>query len=297
MQAVDRTIEGTSGHLIGLAVSDSALLRAFAEAQPRVVDVTASIAPGAAEVGRTGTWGLGFHAHGEMLVRKGPLRGILPGAIVKHLRDVRARHVVLCAEARGESRKLEDTSPLRYRDWLFAATGADSLGPGFAARVQASLPTYAFSHKLHPTAEEAVMMVAMGALERANARDTRDLTTRATQRAIGAACAELRRLADEGAQVKLLVTLHVPGHLFVFALGRPIWLARFRGAGEAARHGRLPRHEHLRAMVIGDRTAEPQAVVDPTHRERPPEVVAWERLPEGLAAEIDASCNLVQFPV
>ena len=171
--------------LIGLAVSDAALLRAFAEAHRGVLDVTASW-PGPP----SGMWGIGFHAHGEMLVRKGPLRdrkGTEGGLVAGHLRDIRARHVVIVAERHDVMHKLEDCSPLRYRDWLFAATGADSLGAGFAERVQAQLPTYAFSTKRYPTADEAVMMLIMSALERMNARDTRDLTTRAIQRALGAA--------------------------------------------------------------------------------------------------------------
>jgi len=264
--------------LIGLAVSDAALLRAFADAHKRVLDVTASWS--AVPTG-IGMWGIGFHAHGEMLVRKGPLRGHVPGAMAGHLKDVRARHVVLVAEVHDTSRKLEDCSPLRYRDWLFAATGAHTLGAQFAERVQAELPTYAFATKRHPTPDEAVMMLVMSALERANARDTRDLTTRAIQRALGTAAERLRGLADDISKVELLVTLHVNGHLFVFAIGRPIWVARFRGTGDVVRPGRFTRNEHLRALVIGDKTNEE---------------VAWEQLPPGLGAEVDIACDLFQFP-
>lgn len=268
--------------LVGLAVSDASLLKTFAEAHTRELDVAAAIPRASPH----GTWGIGFHAHGEMLVRKGPLRSLesggagAPGSIVSHLKDVRARQVVLTAEARAEARKLEDCAPLRYRDWLFSATGADSLGPGFAERVQAELPTYAFAAKRGATADEAVMMLIMASLERMNARDTRDLTTRAIQRAIGAAAQRLRALAGDH-RPELLALLHVNGHLFAFAIGRPMWVARFRGTGEAARPGRLMRHEHLRALLIGDRTTE---------------AASWEQLPAGLAAEIDTSCELVQFP-
>ncbi len=264
--------------LVGLAVSDAALLRAFAEAQPRVLDVTASWD---ATTATNGMWGIGFHAHGEMLVRKGPLRGHVPGAMARHLKDVRARHVVLVAEVHDTARKLEDCSPLRYRDWLFAATGAHTLGDTFTTRVQAELPSYAFATKRHPTHEEAAMMLVMAALERANARDTRDLTTRAIQRALGAAAERLRTLADDVSKVELLVTLHVNGHLFVFAIGRPVWIARFRGTGDAVRPGRFVRNEHLRALVIGDKTSDS---------------VGWEQLPTGLGAEVDIACELVQFP-
>jgi len=265
--------------LVGLTVSDAALLKTFAEAHVRELDVAAAIPRPSPH----GTWGIGFHAHGEMLVRKGPLRGLesaATGAIVSRFKDVRARHVVLSAEARAEARKLEDCAPLRYRDWLFAASGAHTLGPGFAERVQAELPTYAFAGKRGATADEATMMLIMSVLERMNARDTRDLTTRAIQRAIGVAAERLRALAGDH-RPELMVMLHVDGCLFTFAIGRPIWVARFRGTGEAARPGRLMRHEHLRALLIGDRTTD---------------APIWEQLPAGLAAEVDASCELVQFP-
>jgi hypothetical protein len=284
-----RMTAGSRQALIGLAVSDASLLRAFAEAHSQVLDLHAGWDVGAA---RHGMWGLGFHAHGEMLVRKGPLRtlagsptaaapSLSAAGLIAQLRDVRARHLVLVAEQAEAQKKLEECSPLRYRDWLFATTGADTLGAGFAERVQATLPTYAFSHKHHPSHDEAVMMLMMAALERMNARDTRDLTTRAIQRAIGVAAEELRTLAEDVARVALLAMLHVNGNLFVMAIGRPIWLARFRGTGDAARPGRLMRHDHLRALVIGDRTRAE---------------VAWEELPPGLGAEIDGGCEVIQFP-
>jgi hypothetical protein len=271
----------TSQTLIGLAVSDGALLKAFAEGHPRLLDVAASSEDDASN--KHGHWGLGFHSHGEMLVRKGPLSALKPQAMPHYLRDVRARHAILVAEreVQAHSRRLEDCMPLRYRDWLFAATGTVSLGPGFAERVQAELPTYAFSHKRHPSHEEAVMMLIMASLERANARDTRDLTTRAIQKALTLAASSMRRLASDPDRASLLTLLHVHGHVFAFAIGRPLWIARFRGAGEAVRPGRLPRHEHLRVIVVGDRT-DPDA--------------AWELVPAGLGVEIDHGCEVGHFP-
>lgn len=260
--------------LIGMAVSDVALLKAFAEGHQQVLDVTSGLTPG-----ERGTWGVGFCAHGEMLVRKGPLSSLREGGVAPHLRDIRARHVLLFAETSALAKKLEDCSPLRYRDWLFAATGTETLGPSFAETVQAKLPTYAFSTRRHPGADEAVMMLIMAALERANARDTRDLTTRAIQRAVGVAAGQLLEIG--GPDIAMLAMLHVSGHLFAFSLGRPLWMTRFRGTGDAARAGRLPRHEHLRALVIGDRTG----------------VGNWEELPAGLGVEVDSTCEIKTFPI
>lgn len=262
--------------LIGLAVSDVSLLKAFAEGHQETLDVTATLGD---VRGARGTWGVGFHSHGEMLVRKGPLTSLRAGGVAPHLRDIRARHVMLYGETVDVAKKLEDCSPLRYRDWLFAATGAESLGEGFPQIVQERLPTYAFSTRRQPGHDEALMMLAMSALEKKNARDTRDLTTRAIQRAIGAVAGELVALGQDKAQV--LAMLHVAGHLFAFTLGRPLWVQRFRGSGEPARAGRLPRHDHLRAMVLGDRTG----------------AGAWEELPAGLGVEVDATCELTTFPL
>ncbi|MCC6625672.1 MAG: hypothetical protein IT385_30840 [Deltaproteobacteria bacterium] len=256
--------------VLGLAVSDASLLRTFAEAHPRQLDVLA--AAGATQ----GSWGLGFHAHGEMLIKKGPLtRGTSLG---RHLKDIRARHIVLVADGDSDNRHLEERCPLRYRDWLFAMTGGASLGPDFPRRVQAELPTYAFSGKRHPTAEEAVMMVIMEALERQNARDTRDLTTRAIQRAIGLAAERLRGLAE---RPEIVVMLHLPAFLFAFGIGRSVWIARFRGAGDGGRPGRVGRNDHLRAVLVGD---------------HPGEAAAWEAVGQGLAIEVDAACDVQPFP-
>ncbi len=259
--------------LIGLVVSDVALLKAFAEGHKQVLDVTSGLAAD------RGTWGVGFHSQGEMLIRKGPLTALKETGVAPHLKDIRARHVMLFAETSTHAKKLEDCSPLRYRDWLFAATGADSLGAGFAEAVQARLPTYAFSTRRQPGNDEAVMMLTMAALERQNARDTRDLTTRAIQKAVGIAAGQVAELAPSDAS--FLAMVHVSGHLFAFALGRPLWLQRFRGTGDAARAGRLPRHEHLRALVIGDKTGEG----------------VWEEVPLGLGVEVDASCEVHTFPL
>lgn len=260
--------------LIGLAVSDAALLKAFAEGHRDALDVTAPLG----ELhDKRGTWGVGFHSHGEMLVRKGPLATLRDG-VAPHLRDIRARHVVLYAETTALAKKLEDCSPLRYRDWLFAASGGDSLGSGFAEAVQAKLPTYAFSTRRHPGNDEALMMLAMNALEKKNARDTRDLTTRAIQRAVAQTADEVRALAPDA---NVIALLHVAGHLFAFGVGRDLFVQRFRGTGEPARAGRLPRHEHLRAVVLGDRTHDG----------------TWEAIAPGLGVEIDASCEVHTFPL
>lgn len=256
--------------VLGLAVSDASLLRMFAEAHPRQLDVLA-----AASATR-GMWGMGFHAHGEMLIKKGPLTPST--SIVKHLKDIRARHVVLVADGDSDNRHLEEHCPLRYRDWLFAMTGGASLGADFAAKVQAELPTYAFSEKRHPTAEEAVMMLVMDALERQNARDTRDLTTRAIQRALGSAAERLRGLADKPDAV---VMLHVHGLLFAFGAGRALWIARFRGVGDAVRPGRTGRNDHLRAVLVAD---------------HPGEGAAWEQVGLGLGVEVDVACDVQPFP-
>lgn len=261
--------------MLGVAVSDAALLRTFAEAHSKPLEIATPAGP------HEGVWGIGFHSHGEMLTKKGPMnRG---ASMLKHLRDVRARHVVLVSDTDAPSRHLDDRVPLRYRDWLFAMTGEATLGADFARAVQAELPTYAFSQKRQPSPEEAALMVFMDALERVNARDTRDLTTRAIQRAVAVAAAKIRTLSPDAAA---LFMLHVPGTLITLGIGRPVWVARFRGAGEVVRHphpahARPARSEHLKAVLIGDRTSDG---------------VPWEPLGEGLAAELDAGCDVLPFP-
>jgi len=101
--------------LTGVVVNDASLMASFAKLYADTVDVS--------DAGARGTWGLGFHGNGEMLVKKAPLGGAIGPAAV--LAGVRARHVVLAANGDPAPRRtVEDAQPLRYRDCGGAGLGA-----------------------------------------------------------------------------------------------------------------------------------------------------------------------------
>lgn len=263
--------------LLQLAVSDASLLGTFAASVRRNLD-----GPASATTPTTGTWGMGLSMSGELLVRKGPLgAGFTPSRI---LSDLRARQVLLAVDSAPTPRHLEERPPLRHRDWLFAASGTTSLGPGFAAAAQALLPTYAFSHRRFPENGEALMMLLMAGLERANARDIRDLTTRAVQRGLADGVRVIRRVMAETRVSEtppgVVVGLHLDGWLFTLPIGRPAWYTVHHGTGPDPRPGRPPRHEHLRGLVVSD--APPEGVND----------VVWVSGQQGLEVGLDVEPRL-----
>ncbi|TNF29421.1 MAG: hypothetical protein EP329_15795 [Deltaproteobacteria bacterium] len=230
--------------LTGVVVSDATLLASFVGLHADLMDVS--------DLGRRGTWGLGFHGNGEMLIKRAPLGGMARPAEV--LATVRARHVVLSADGDpGPRRTLVEAQPLRYRDWLFAASGTSTLGDDFVARVQETTTSTSFAAKRGATPEEALMMVFIDALYRGHARDTRKLPVATLREAIAEGSARLRELAG-AERLSLAVLLHAHEQLFAVPLGRPLFVNSFSGAshGRTERTAEARRLAHLRAVAVSD---------------------------------------------
>ena len=264
--------------LIQVAVSDASLLGPFCASVRPHLDGPATV-----EGPATGTWGLGFASGGELLVRKGPLTPAWRAG--EALMKLSARHLLVATDSAPAPRHLEERQPLRHRDWLFAASGTESLGPAFATAAQALLPTYAFSHRRFPEPTEALMMLLMAGLERANARDVRDLTTHAMQRGLADGVAVIRRVMAETRVTEkppgVVIGLHLDGWLFTLPVGRPVWYTQHQGTGPDPRPGRPPRHDHLRGLVISD--APPEGIRD----------VVW--LPGDTGLEVGLDCEPRRF--
>lgn len=230
--------------LMGVVVNDATLLRALVERHAGVFDL--------GPLGRRGFWGLGFRGNGEVLIKRSPLAAARETAAV--LRDVRARHVVLAADGAPASRRLlEDAQPLRYRDWLFAASGTDALGDGFVAAAQAATRLSTFSARRAVTPDEALMLVFMDALYLGHVRDTRKLETDALRAAVVAGAAVVRELAGDAADA-LAVCLCGHDHLYATSLGRPLHTAVVTGEAWAreARSTAARQQAHLRALLVSD---------------------------------------------
>jgi|GEM_PF-1321456 len=234
--------------LIQLAVSDASLLPAFVASMAVPLDALVADAPPG------GSWGVGEVVGGDILIRKGPLRA--PFRPSQLLAETRARQLVVCLDTTKDPRHLDERQPLRHRDWLVTASGVDSLGPGFAAAAQAILPTYAFSHRQFPNPAEALMMLMMAALERRNARDIRDLTTRSIRRGIADGVKIIREVMAETrveeTRPGVVLSLAIDGFLFVVPIDSPAWVATFHGTGPDPRPNRSPLNEHLRAVIVSD---------------------------------------------
>jgi hypothetical protein len=237
--------------LIQIAVSDASLLPAFATSVAPTLDGLADVGGGGHG---PGTWGIGEVRGGEPLVRKGPLASAATPS--RLLSELRARQALYAADGAQLPRHLDERQPLRYRDWIMAASGLDTLGPGFAEAAQRRLPTYAFSQRRFPEASEAVLMLLMAALERRNARDLRDLTTRSVRVGLADGVAVIREVIAETRASEtrpgLVIGLAIDGVLFFLPIDRPAWLKAFHGTGADPRPGRPPRNEHLRAIVLSD---------------------------------------------
>ena len=284
--------------LLGLVVNDAALMPAFAE---RHAELLALTAPDAAR----GVWGLGFHGHGEMLVKKNPVAS--PQSVGAALQQVRARHVIIAADIDPPSRQsLEDAQPLRYRDWLFAASGTAPLRDvEFIRAVQRSLPDTAFAHKRGATAEEALTNHFMETLHRAGARDGRKPTTAIVRQALGTAVRSLRELIGD---TPIAVMLHDHKHLFALSLGRPLYTAALAGVAPVSGERRPARATdqlaHVRASIIRDwdGVPEPPGVASGDPREvarvwrgaSPDDDKLW-KLVESDAVEIGGDSVVVPF--
>jgi hypothetical protein len=246
--------------LILVAVTDAALLPEFARAEASVLDAAVALPPGSAG----GNWGLGLAGADTLLVRRGPRIDVHVEGIARQIAEVRARQVlgfVASDGGRAAAHPVDMAQPLRHRDWLFAAAGTEQLSSRFASAVAARHPDHAIAGRRGGEGVDAVLTVVMAALGRRNARDVTDLTTRAVRLALADASQELAGLlgdTEEPGTGGLVVGLLRPPWLFAFTVAAPgasaplpLWYRLSVGTGPDPRPGRPPRHEHLRAAVVG----------------------------------------------
>lgn len=204
-----------------------------------------------------GGWGLGYHQHGEMLVRRQPLRGPVDTSAM----IAKAQRPHLVAWAGPPSRRpfrLDQILPARYRNWLFASTGGSELGDDFVARVTEHVRGFTAHGRTLSGVPEAVMLVFMKALQSVGELDRRGFATLGVTEGIRCGAQALRGLLGAAwERLSLAVLLHVKGLTFGLALGRPLYRIAFEGL-EVARPDRVLRRgpvAHLRATVLTDGAA------------------------------------------
>ena len=148
--------------LIGLFGNRSDLIGRVVQHEARVLDVR----------GRSGRpslsgWGVGFHQGGEVLIRKRPVEERAHLRIAELVQDVRADSVMVHVRAPSDQARAEgaeNTHPFRYRNWLFAQTGAL---PGFSrarSRLLESVPDFLSSQIRGETDAEVLFTVFLSFL-------------------------------------------------------------------------------------------------------------------------------------
>lgn len=224
--------------VLGWVVNDRAAVPSLVASFGSALDLSRGVDRGA--------FGLGFHHQGEILVKKGPFSNGLD--LAERLLGVPARHVVACVATGAPGRRdIDRIQPLRYRNWLFAMSGTDSLPGAFFDAATRHLAGFITPGRWMGTVAEAVMMVFMRALHGVGELDYRGLSTHGIQRALRDGVSTVARLAGGDAKTDGAVLLHVDGYTFGVPLGRPLHVLT-RRAGDVPHAPRELRH--ARAAVV-----------------------------------------------
>lgn len=207
---------------------------------------------------RRGGWGIGYHQHGEILVRKQPLRGPVDVAAALAATG-RCHQVAWAGPPLASPFRLEQVQPLRYRNWLFACTGGRGLSEPFVARVTEHVAGFTAHGRRLAGAPEAIMLVFMRALHAAGELDHRGGVSLGIRRGLQAGARALRDLlGDLWERVALAVVLHVRGLTFGLSLGRALHRVELTcggrgGDGRGPRAGASSPQPRGRGLVITDR--------------------------------------------
>ncbi len=230
--------------LVALGVNDVTLLDAVIEHYRGLLDTAAGL--------RRGAWGLGFFGSGELLVRKCPILRDFDG--LRFLRGLTARHLLVVGdEAAASPFRPDAAQPMRFRDWLFAMSGGLGLGESFKDAVEESLDGFVAKAVRTGTRHEAVMVVLMEALYRANTMDVRSFTRELLHGALADGVSRAAELAGGRQALDVAMVLHSGSRLFALSAGRPLWLVRGPEVAPDARGGGLARHRHLKVALVTDR--------------------------------------------
>ncbi len=193
-----------------------------------------------------GSWGVGFHHAGEILVKKGPVSR--PPSVARTLCDVPAAHAVLSLSSeRAGSRQFHRIQPLRHGRWLFALSGASSLGRDFFDAASTRLDGFLTPGRWMDSITEAAMMIFMRALHAAGELDRSGLGERGALLGLRSGVQQVLTMAGRDELEGTAAFLHAEGTTWALSLGQPLSVHALDGA----RVSRLPRrHRHVRAALV-----------------------------------------------
>ena len=226
--------------LLGFAINDTSFLPKVVNAHRGIFDIGVGLADGG--------WGLGVHRYGEMLVQKRRISAAIDSAA--EIVRAGARHSVLhVAPRRPGLFDLEQVQPYRYRNWLFAAVGAQALPPHFVDAASSTLQGFTAEGRWMSCPIESAMLTYMNALHRVGELDRTRAHTRRLREAVFSGTDDLRRLADQGADLNLAAVLHVRDYTYALSMGRPLALRSLNDTGST--QGPLGRAgRHVRALAF-----------------------------------------------
>jgi len=226
--------------LLGFAINDTSFLEGVVSDHAPIFGVARGLSDGG--------WGLGVHRHGEMLVQKRRVSAIIDS--VSEVVRAGARHSVLHAGPRQPGLfELEQVQPYRYRNWLFAAVGAQALPRSFAAETSRVLQGFTAEGRWMSCPVEGIMLLYMHALHSVGELDRGRPHTRYLRRAVAAGTTAVRTiLGDEGAS-NLGFILHVKDYTYALSLGRPMAYRSLYPTGDI--YGSLGRAgRHVQAVAV-----------------------------------------------
>lgn len=177
-------------------------------------------------------FGVGFYQNGEVLLKRRPIVDrpeISPADMVGDVRsDLLIAHI---RQSEGQAARTENTSPFRYRQWLFAYTGALENSPRLSARMAESIPSFFKRDLRGESGSEIFFHLFLSFLHDAGMLD-RPLVDAESVRSALRACVALKdRLSAEegvdGAAGNMLVANSE--HLFAVFGGAPMAYRVFRG--------------------------------------------------------------------
>jgi predicted glutamine amidotransferase len=145
-------------------------------------------------------WGLGFHQGGEVLLRRRPVDERRVVELVELVRDVRAEVLVGSVRpgAIGELGS-ENTCPFRYRQWLYAQSGAIADFEPLRQRFLESLPQFLARDVRGDTDAELVFYLFLSFLHDAGQLDRAEVPLTVAKDAVRGTLALVDRLvAEEG---------------------------------------------------------------------------------------------------
>ncbi|MSP15522.1 MAG: class II glutamine amidotransferase [Myxococcales bacterium] len=224
-------------------------------------------------------WGLGFYQGGEVLLQRHPKPA---GRVDFHgvLTSLKAEYAIGHVREAGFPAKLENTQPFRFRQWVFAHSGALADSDLLRGSLSSAIPDFLCRNIRGGTDSELIFHLVLSYLHDAGRIDDSGLPAAEAGRALADAVRAVQRFAAQAGAAPPGLDLVLTNGRILLAVrsGRPMWWRRTNGLADCApcrEQARRPvAHEHLRAiLVVGD-----PAVIEPG--------LGWEELPDGTLLQV-----------